>query len=98
MEVIKAIKIDEEERNTLKNAMLIIEAMRNKTDDPLLEKLMKDFEPLAKCLNNGSVWMQRRRKHEQTERKKQIRKRITMTMLLFISFIVNFFNGSKKSR
>lgn len=57
MEVIKAIKIDEEERNTLKNAMLIIEAMRNKTDDPLLEKLMKDFEPLAKCLNNGSVWM-----------------------------------------
>ena len=56
MEVIKAIKIDEEERNTLKNAMLIIEAMRNKTDDPLLEKLMKDFEPLAKCLNNGSVW------------------------------------------
>lgn len=57
MEVIKAIKIDEEERNTLKNAMLIIEEMRNKTDDPLLEKLMKDFEPLAKCLNNGSVWM-----------------------------------------
>ena len=57
MDVIKAIKIDEEERNTLKNAMLIIEAMRNKTDDPLLEKLMKDFEPLAKCLNNGSVWM-----------------------------------------
>nr|DAV83533.1 MAG TPA: hypothetical protein [Caudoviricetes sp.] len=57
MEIIKAIKIDEEERNTLKNAMLIIEAMRNKTDDPLLEKLMKDFEPLAKCLNNGSVWM-----------------------------------------
>lgn len=37
MEVIKAIKIDEEERNTLKNAMLIIEAMRNNTDDPLLE-------------------------------------------------------------
>lgn len=53
----KTIKIDEEERNTLKNAMLIIEAMRNKTDDPLLEKLIKDFEPLAKCLNNGSVWM-----------------------------------------
>lgn len=57
MEVIKAIKIDEEERNTLKNAMLIVEAMRNNTDDPLLEKLIKDFEPLAKCLNNGSVWM-----------------------------------------
>ena len=57
MEVIKAIKIDEEERNTLKNAMVIIEAMRNNTNDPLLEKLIKDFEPLAKCLNNGSVWI-----------------------------------------
>lgn len=30
-----------------------------------------------------------------TERKKQIRKRITMTMLLFISFIVIFLMGAK---
>ena len=30
-----------------------------------------------------------------TERKKQIRKRITMTILLFISFIVIFLMGAK---
>lgn len=56
MKRINAVRLDDEERDTLYKAMKIINRMYNATSDPILKNMSDSLKPLDSCLSNGSLW------------------------------------------
>lgn len=53
---LNGVRLDDEERKILYDAMKIIRRMHKVTSDPVLENMVNALEPLNSCLQNGSLW------------------------------------------
>ena len=53
---LNGVRLDDDERTILYDAMKIIRRMYKATSDPVLENMSNALEPLDSCLSNGSLW------------------------------------------
>ena len=57
MNKVIGVRLDDEERDTLYEAMKIINRMFDTTSDPILKNMSVYLTPiLDSCLSNGSLW------------------------------------------